>query len=118
MSSSDFVASGHSTEWSWDAFSRLMGEALAAVSEDLAGVELRPGDHILDDLGLDSIGVLLLVRELEDRLGVDCPPIEVEPTLANLYGLVTGLSNSLRPTADELGPVTIDVEPEQGVTDP
>ena len=34
---------------------------------------IRPNDHIQNDLGLDSLGVMEVVAELEDRLAVTIP---------------------------------------------
>lgn len=35
--------------------------------------EIRPTDHIQNDLGLDSLGVMELVSEIEDRFEVTIP---------------------------------------------
>jgi acyl carrier protein len=34
---------------------------------------IRPNDHIQNDLGLDSLGVMELVADIEDRFGVTIP---------------------------------------------
>jgi acyl carrier protein len=34
---------------------------------------IRPSDHIQNDLGLDSLGVMELVADVEDRFGVTIP---------------------------------------------
>jgi acyl carrier protein len=37
------------------------------------GRSIRPSDHIQHDLGLDSIGVMELVSDVETRFGVSIP---------------------------------------------
>lgn len=34
---------------------------------------IRPNDHIQNDLGLDSLGVMELVADMEDRFSVSIP---------------------------------------------
>lgn len=34
---------------------------------------IQPGDHIQNDLGLDSLGVMELVADIEDRFAVTIP---------------------------------------------
>jgi acyl carrier protein len=38
-----------------------------------AGRDIRPNDHIQNDLGLDSLGVMELVADVEDRFAVSIP---------------------------------------------
>ncbi|QEU90748.1 acyl carrier protein [Streptomyces kanamyceticus] len=50
-------------------------ETLAMLVEECAGVALRPADlaepgAVFKDLGVDSLGTLGIVSELENRLGV------------------------------------------------
>jgi acyl carrier protein len=37
------------------------------------GRTIRPNDHIQNDLGLDSLGVMELVQDIEDRFNVAIP---------------------------------------------
>lgn len=37
------------------------------------GRAIRPNDHIQNDLGLDSLGVMELVADIEDRFSVTIP---------------------------------------------
>lgn len=37
------------------------------------GRTIRPNDHIQNDLGLDSLGVMELVADIEDRFAVTIP---------------------------------------------
>lgn len=48
-------------------------EELTKVAPDIAFEDVGDGDHIQDDLGLDSMDVLNLVTGLHQRLGVDIP---------------------------------------------
>lgn len=38
-----------------------------------SGRKIRPNDHIQNDLGLDSLGVMELVADVEDRFSVTIP---------------------------------------------
>ena len=38
-----------------------------------AGRTIKPNDHIQNDLGLDSLGVMELVADVEDRFSVTIP---------------------------------------------
>jgi len=38
------------------------------------GRAVRPGDHIQNDLGLDSLSVMELVADIEGRFALDIPP--------------------------------------------
>jgi acyl carrier protein len=53
-------------------------ETLAITTEILrrhvdAERAIRPNDHIQNDLGLDSLGVMELVADVEDRFAVSIP---------------------------------------------
>jgi acyl carrier protein len=48
-------------------------DELVKVAPDLDPAEIGGGDHIQDDLELDSMDVLNLVAALHARLGVDIP---------------------------------------------
>lgn len=53
-------------------------ETLAITTEILqkhvdSGKTIRPSDHIQNDLGLDSLGVMELVADVEDRFAVTIP---------------------------------------------
>jgi acyl carrier protein len=60
-------------------------EALQATTEILKGHvdigrAIRPNDHIQNDLGLDSLGVMEVVADIEDRFNVTIP----SETLSNV----------------------------------
>lgn len=95
--------------WGWEDFALLVGDALREARDDLAGVELRPEHHLVRDLGLDSLDVFEVVLDLEGHLDVGLPPIDVEPTLANLFELTTRASQQ-RTAADGPGSITIELE--------
>lgn len=48
-------------------------EELIRVAPDIDAASVGEGDHIQDDLELDSMDVLNLVTALHERLGVDIP---------------------------------------------
>lgn len=64
-------------------------EELVKVAPDLDPASIRGGDHIQDDLELDSMDVLNLVAALHKRLGVNIPEADYEqiatPDLAAAY---------------------------------
>jgi acyl carrier protein len=76
------------TTTDWDHFRAAAADALAATLDEPVA-PLLPEHHLIDDLGLDSFGVLTFMSELEARLGATVPPSYDEPTLANLHRLVT-----------------------------
>ncbi len=58
-------------------------EELTKVAPDIAPEDVGDGDHIQDDLELDSMDVLNLVTALHQRLGVDIPEPDY-PRIATL----------------------------------
>jgi acyl carrier protein len=74
--------------WGWEAFRDIACAALSDVLDN-AVADLKPGDHLLDDIGLDSFGLLVFAAELEVRIGIGIPPSLDEPTGANMFQLVT-----------------------------
>lgn len=65
---------------SWSAALALVAEAAEAVLGHEVG-DLEATDNLLDDVGLDSFGLLVLTSELEIRLGADLPVSDEEPTV-------------------------------------
>jgi acyl carrier protein len=51
-------------------------EELTKIAPDIAPSEVGDGDHLQDDLELDSMDFLNLVSALHKRLGVDIPEID------------------------------------------
>ena len=72
---------------SWDQFLEVVRDSCARVTDAPIG-QIQPSDHLLDDLGLDSFGVLVVVADLEDAYDVTFPAANDEPTVGNLYRLV------------------------------
>jgi acyl carrier protein len=70
------------------------GEAVAlvaAATESVLGHEvgdLLPGDDLLDDVGLDSFGLLELGAELESRIGLVLPESDEPPTVGAFARIV------------------------------
>ncbi|WP_083100410.1 acyl carrier protein [Pseudophaeobacter leonis] len=58
-------------------------EELTKVAPDIAPSDVGDGDHLQDDLELDSMDFLNLVSALHKRLGVDIPEIDY-PKIATL----------------------------------
>jgi acyl carrier protein len=54
---------------------------------------IRPSDHIQNDLGLDSLGVMELVSDVETRFNVSIPSemFETLATVADVARAVTAL---------------------------
>lgn len=51
---------------------------------------IRPNDHIQNDLGLDSLGVMELVADVEDRFSVSIPN-DVLSTIATVEDIAKAL---------------------------
>ena len=64
-------------------------QELTRVAPDIDAGSVGDGDHIQDDLGLDSMDVLNLVAALHARLGIDIPEVDypeiATPALAAAY---------------------------------
>jgi acyl carrier protein len=58
-------------------------EELTQIAPDIAPCDVGDGDHLQDDLELDSMDFLNLVSALHKRLGVDIPEIDY-PKIATL----------------------------------
>jgi acyl carrier protein len=50
------------------------------------GRPIRPNDHIQNDLGLDSLGVMEVVADIEDRFNVTIP-VDMLPNLTTAKAL-------------------------------
>jgi acyl carrier protein len=61
------------------------------------GKTIRPNDHIQNDLGLDSLGVMELVADVEDRFSVSIPN-EVLSSIATVEDIAKALMK-LQPAA-------------------
>ncbi|WP_176248258.1 MULTISPECIES: acyl carrier protein [unclassified Sulfitobacter] len=58
-------------------------EELTQIAPDIAPSDVGDGDHLQDDLELDSMDFLNLVSALHKRLGVDIPETDY-PKIATL----------------------------------
>lgn len=58
-------------------------DELTRIAPDIAPGDVGEGDHLQDDLELDSMDFLNLVTALHQRLGVDIPEIDY-PKIATL----------------------------------
>jgi len=72
-----------------------VAEAVAAVLGEDVG-ELAATDHLLDDVGLDSFGLLVLGAELEERLGVELPVSDEAPTVGVVIRTVIAATRHAR----------------------
>lgn len=65
---------------------------------EAGGLEISAGESLRDDLGIDSLDAILLVLELEDRLGIDIDDDELAAlvTVGQLLALVEAKSRGLR----------------------
>ena len=87
----------------------LLWRMVARVSDD-EPPDLTPDMHLMDDVGLDSFALLLLHTEIEDEVGVPLPPLDVEPTAANVCALIAEALRGASPT-DHRRTVAPPVEP-------
>ncbi|WP_019202645.1 acyl carrier protein [Tsukamurella sp. 1534] len=57
-----------------EAFRRLVAEEVARINDlDADEVSVSPDDSLVDDLGLDSLGILELVLQVQNRYAVELP---------------------------------------------
>lgn len=70
-------------------------EELTRVAPDIDPAEVSDGDHLQDDLELDSMDVLNLVAALHQRLGVDIPEADY-PQIATAGAAVRYLSAAVQ----------------------
>lgn len=63
------------------------------------GLAISAGESLRDDLGIDSLDAIILVLELEDRLGIDIDDDELAAlvTVGQLLALVEAKSRGPRP---------------------
>ena len=71
-------------------------EALEATTQILlkhveVGRTIQPSDHIQNDLGLDSLGVMEVVADIEDRFEVQIPQ-EMLSTISTVDDVVKALA--------------------------
>ncbi|HVS02156.1 MAG TPA: phosphopantetheine-binding protein [Thermoanaerobaculia bacterium] len=79
-----------------DAVPAAVRAALAAVARQLGhGEPLRPEQRLVEDLGLDSLGLLTLAVEVEDRLEV-CLDADDEAAIRTVGDLQRVLAEKLR----------------------
>lgn len=74
-------------------FHRLVAGEVARINDlDEDEVTVNPGDSLVDDLGLDSLGILELVLQVQARYGVDLAEDRVREaeTVAQFWSLVSG----------------------------
>ena len=69
-------------------------EELAKVAPDIDPQTVEDGDHIQDDLELDSMDVLNLVTALHERTGVDIPEQDY-PRIATVKLAVAYLTGAM-----------------------
>lgn len=58
--------------------------------------ELSPNDHLKDDLGLDSLGILTLLDELEEEFEVSLEPEELQQNHKSIGELVNLIESKLQ----------------------
>lgn len=69
-------------------------DELTRIAPDVEASTLSDEDHLMDDLGLDSMDILNLVTALQDRLGLTVPETDY-PRLETLEKAVDYLSRKL-----------------------
>lgn len=69
-------------------------EELTRIAPDIDAETISDEDHLMDDLGLDSMDILNLVTALQKRLGVSVPETDY-PRLETLQKATTYLSSKV-----------------------
>jgi acyl carrier protein len=85
---------------SYDDSLKILCDLLRPHVED--GREVRPSDHIQNDLGLDSLGVMEFVSDVEQSFGVSIPS-EMFEKIATVEDVARALSK-LKANAGEARP--------------
>ena len=75
-----------------DEIRKTIVDALTRIAPEIDPLSIEPGTNLRDQLDLDSMDFLNLVRALHDRLGVDIPEIDY-PRLYTLDGAVAYLAS-------------------------
>jgi len=69
-------------------------DELTRIAPDIDGKTVSDEDHLMDDLGLDSMDILNLVTAIQTRLGVSVPETDY-PRLETLEKAVEYLAGKL-----------------------
>jgi acyl carrier protein len=73
-------------------------EAIRTVSSSARTVPIKPGSLLLEELGLDSLDLVAVILEIQDRFQVEIDPDEI-PSFRCVADLVASVTNHLRAAA-------------------
>lgn len=75
-----------------------VAEAIRSVSSKAREVPILPGSLLLEDLALDSLDLVAVILEIQDRFKVEIDPDEI-PNLRSVADLLSTVSDHLRAAA-------------------
>lgn len=75
-----------------------IGDAIRSVSSRARQVSITPASLLLEDLGLDSLDLVAVIVEIQDRFQVEIDPDEI-PNFRCVGDLVTSVKNQLQAAA-------------------
>ncbi len=76
----------------------VVAEAIRSVSPKARQVPITPGSLLLEELALDSLDLVAVILQIQDRFQVEIDPDEI-PNLRCVEDLVTSVTNQLRAAA-------------------
>ena len=75
-----------------------VGEAIRIVSSKARQIPITPGSLLLEELGLDSLDLVAVILQIQDRFQVEIDPDEI-PNLRCVGDLVASVDNQLKAAA-------------------
>ena len=75
-----------------------VGEAIRTVSVRARQIPITTGSLLLEDLGLDSLDLVSVILEIQDRFQVEIDPDEI-PNLRSVGDLIACIDNQLKAAA-------------------
>jgi len=76
----------------------IIAEAIRGVSAKARGMTLSPDSLLLEDLALDSLDLVAVIVELQDRFAIEIDPDEI-PALRTVGDLAASLQRHVRSAA-------------------
>jgi acyl carrier protein len=76
----------------------IVAESIRSVSPKAREVPILPGSLLLEELALDSLDLVAVILDVQDRFQVEIDPDEI-PNLRSVDDLLTSVTNQLQAAA-------------------
>lgn len=76
----------------------VVAQAIRGVSPKAREIPILPGSLLLEELALDSLDLVAVILDVQDRFQVEIDPDEI-PNLRSVEDLLTSVSNHLKAAA-------------------